>query len=65
MRRSGRARVLFVEDDGSVAEALSRFLAIEGFEVVVARSGESALILLLEGAFDAMVLIFAFPAFRG
>jgi CheY-like chemotaxis protein len=46
----GSGRVLFVEDDALVREAVARALGESGFEVLVAENGEEALRLLDSGA---------------
>jgi len=54
-RPQGSGRVLFVEDDALVREAVARGLEEAGFEVVVAPSGDQALA-MLEGGLDADVV---------
>jgi signal transduction histidine kinase len=51
----GSGRVLFVEDDALVREAVVRGLEDAGFEVLVAPSGDQALA-MLEGGLDADVV---------
>jgi DNA-binding response OmpR family regulator len=50
------ARVLIIEDDRSVQEALSELLRTEGFFVNLAITGEAALSLLTEEGFDLALL---------
>ena len=45
------ARILIVEDEGDVRDALKAQLTLEGYEVVEARSGSDALELLEQQAF--------------
>jgi signal transduction histidine kinase len=54
-RTQGGGRVLFVEDDALVREAVARGLEEAGFEVLVAPSGDQALA-MLEGGLDADVV---------
>ncbi|WP_132122234.1 response regulator transcription factor [Actinocrispum wychmicini] len=51
------SRVLLVEDDGALAEALSLALGGLGHEVAVAGSGEQALRLLFDGPGDVDVVL--------
>ena len=60
-----RRRVLVVDDDPRVLEALRRALTLKGFAVVVAEGGEEALDLLALGAPDAVVLDVLMPDVDG
>jgi len=57
-------RLLFVDDDASVAHVLSIWLRRSGYEVVTAGSGQEAE-RLLEERYDAMVLDLRLPGMRG
>jgi PAS domain S-box-containing protein len=59
-------RVLFVDDESMVREALGEGLGAAGFAVVLAQSGSEALALLDAGeAFDVIVSDFAMPGMDG
>jgi two-component system response regulator MprA len=60
-----RARILVVDDDPRVLEALRRALTLKGFGVAVAEGGEEALSLLALGAPDAVVLDIQMPDLDG
>ncbi|SFD01132.1 hybrid sensor histidine kinase/response regulator [Massilia yuzhufengensis] len=51
----GRGRVLFVEDDPLVREAVARALEESGFEVLIAEDGDQAVALLDAGVLPAVV----------
>jgi two-component system alkaline phosphatase synthesis response regulator PhoP len=55
------ARILVVEDEPSLALGLQEDLSIEGYEVEVARDGETALQCALAGSFDLIVLDVMLP----
>ena len=55
------ARILVVEDESSLALGLQEDLSIEGYEVEVARDGETALQRALAGSFDLIVLDVMLP----
>jgi two-component system alkaline phosphatase synthesis response regulator PhoP len=59
------ARVLIVEDDKAMAAALRDGFAYEGFEVQVARDGESGLRAALERSPDAIILDVMLPKLSG
>jgi two-component system response regulator HydG len=50
-----KTRILLVDDDLDMLEALTDGLDEKGFEVVAARSAEAALVHLAEGTFEVMV----------
>jgi two-component system copper resistance phosphate regulon response regulator CusR len=58
-------RVLVVEDEAKVAGALSEGLTGEGYEVVVAATGEDAFFLASEQPFDLLVLDVMLPGRDG
>ncbi|HTZ65021.1 MAG TPA: response regulator transcription factor [Solirubrobacteraceae bacterium] len=58
-------RVLVVDDDRAVREALRRALTLAGYEVPVAASGEDALEQVVRGVPDAIVLDIAMPGIDG
>src|SRR5215472_8704387 len=59
------ARILVVEDEVKVAGALHEGLTGEGYEVVVATTGEDAFFLASEQAFDLIVLDVMLPGRDG
>jgi DNA-binding response OmpR family regulator len=62
---AGPARVLVVDDDASIREALDRALRGEGFAVRTAGGGVEGLVLVDEWAPDAVVLDVAMPDLNG
>jgi DNA-binding response OmpR family regulator len=58
-------RVLVVEDEVRLAEALQRGLRAEGFGVDLAHNGEDGLHLAREGGYDAVVLDVMLPKLSG
>ncbi|MEP6622565.1 MAG: HD domain-containing phosphohydrolase, partial [bacterium] len=58
-------RVLVVDDEESVRDALARFLRSRGFEAVTAESGTVALGLLRESSFDIMLCDVRMPEMTG
>jgi two-component system response regulator MprA len=59
------ARLLVVDDDSEVREALSRALKLEGFAVTVAKDGAAALAAVRDDEPDALVLDVAMPGIDG
>ncbi len=58
-------RVLVVEDDVKLAQALRRGLALEGYAVDVAATGEEGLVRGTEQDYDAVVLDLVLPGLDG
>jgi two-component system response regulator MprA len=58
-------RVLVVEDDRAVREALRRALTLSGYEVQTAEDGEQAIELVVQGVPDAVVLDIGLPGIDG
>lgn len=58
-------RILVVEDEVNLAEALQRGLRAEGFAVDVATDGNEGLWLAREGTYDAIVLDIMLPGTNG
>src|SRR6188472_3276247 len=58
-------RVLVVDDEPAVRQALERALAAEGHEVTVAEDGHAALDRLVDQPVDAVVLDVAMPGLDG
>ncbi len=66
--RTGQAvpvRVLVVEDEVRLAQALQRGLRAEGFGVDLAHDGEDGLHLAREGGYDAVILDVMLPKLNG
>jgi len=58
-------RILVVEDEPKVADALREGLGREGFDVAVARTGEDGFVRLHEEAFDLILLDLMLPGRSG
>ncbi|MCE9622775.1 MAG: response regulator transcription factor [Actinomycetia bacterium] len=58
-------RVLLVEDEERLAEAIARGLAVEGFEVDIAHTGPDGLWRAAEGTYAAIVLDILLPGMNG
>jgi two-component system response regulator MprA len=58
-------RILVVDDDRGVREALRRALALAGYEVQLAEDGEAALELLVQAVPEAVVLDVGLPGVDG
>ena len=58
-------RVLVVDDEKSVRDALSRALRVEGYTVELAPAGGDALAVIAEGGVDAVVLDIQMPGLDG
>jgi two-component system, OmpR family, response regulator len=64
--RTGKAvRVLVVDDEPSICEAVSAALVRWGYEVVMAQSGEAALAIVRGEAIDVMLIDLRIPDMRG
>jgi two-component system response regulator MprA len=62
---SEQARILVVDDEPAVQNALSRALALERYEVAQAGDGSQALERLSAGTYDAVILDIAMPNVDG
>ncbi|HEX4354779.1 MAG TPA: sigma-54 dependent transcriptional regulator, partial [Polyangiales bacterium] len=60
-----QAKLLFIDDDVAVCDAVSATLIRHGFDVVCANAGADALIALERGAFDAVVSDLNMPGMSG
>jgi CheY-like chemotaxis protein len=63
--RSRQKRVLVVEDDGWIRRVMRDLLSDEGYEVVEAADGRTAIRLVAEHCPDVMLLDLAMPDFSG
>ena len=59
------ARVLVVDDEPAIQDAVSYALRSDGFDVVTAGTGEEALAMLAEEGFDVVVLDIMLPGVSG
>ena len=60
-----KKRILVVDDEPFVCDAVKMMLAFDGHDVVTANSGKEALTLFDKGAFDLVITDFAMPAMKG
>ncbi len=60
-----RCRILVVDDEPFVRDALKMMLAFDGHEVVTAGAGKQALSELDGGEFDLVITDFAMPGMKG
>jgi two-component system OmpR family response regulator len=60
-----RVKVLLVEDEVRLAEAIQQGLAAEGFQVELAHDGNEGLFLATTGAYDVVVLDIMLPGLNG
>ena len=63
--QSDRTRVLIVDDEPTIRQALGIVLRRAGYEVVAVDSGEQAVALLRASHFDQLVLDLRIPDMRG
>lgn len=61
----GRVKILVVEDDAKTAQAIRRGLAAEGYDIVVARTGDEGWSHLASSVFDLLVLDWMLPGRDG
>src|SRR5688500_1596608 len=60
-----KGHILLVDDEASILRALEGILADEGFQVIHARDGETALSLIQEQPFDVVLLDIWMPGMDG
>ena len=65
MTTPGRARLLVVDDERAVRDALRRALRLEGYDVTLAADGEEALASLTSSEPDAVILDVLMPGVDG
>jgi two-component system response regulator MprA len=63
--RIGKMRILVVEDDRAVREAVRRALTLGGYEVRIAEDGEQAIEKVVQDVPDAVVLDIGLPGIDG
>lgn len=61
----GFMRILLVEDDQRIADFVQRGLKAEGYAVEVARCGEEAIPIAIEGQFNTIILDLGLPDING
>jgi DNA-binding response OmpR family regulator len=59
------ARVLLVDDEPSICKCVSSLLSQEGYEVIAAQTGESALAIIRNEIIDVMLVDLRIPDMRG
>jgi len=62
---SPQKRILVVDDEPFVADAVKMLLEFDGHVVETASSGEDALALFEQGKFDVVITDYAMPAMKG
>jgi CheY-like chemotaxis protein len=58
-------RILVVDDEPFVCDAVKMMLAFDGHDVVTANSGKDALALFEKGKFDIVITDFSMPVMKG
>ncbi len=62
---AGKKRILVVDDEPFVCDAVKMMLAFDGHDVVTASNGKEALGLFEQGKFDVVITDFAMPGMKG
>ena len=62
---TARQRVLVVDDEKDICEAIEMLLTLDGFEVVTASNGVEALNLYGTAKFDLVITDYSMPAMKG
>lgn len=62
---TGRPRVLLAEDHDDTRDALSMLLELQGYEVLLAKDGEEALNVALQGSPDVVITDYDMPKLDG
>lgn len=60
-----KKRILVVDDEPFVCDAVKMMLAFDGHEVVTANDGREALSIFEKGKFDLVITDFAMPGMKG
>jgi len=58
-------RILIIDDNEEITNSLSKYLALENFEVVTSNNGHNGLNLIKTGIYDKILLDLAMPEFSG
>jgi CheY-like chemotaxis protein len=62
---SAKKKILVVDDEALVCEAIAMMLSFDGYEVVTAGSGKAALALFAPGKFDIVTTDYMMPEMNG
>ncbi len=62
---SAKKKILVVDDEALVCEAIAMMLSFDGYEVVTAGSGPAALALFAPGKFDLVTTDYMMPEMNG
>src|SRR6266576_671357 len=62
---SPQRRILVVDDEPFVCDAVKMMLAFDGHDVLTANNGKEALALFEKGKFDLVITDFAMPGMKG
>jgi CheY-like chemotaxis protein len=62
---NSQCRILVIDDESFVREAVRMMLAFDGHVVETAQNGQEALALFQKGKFDVVITDFAMPLMRG
>ena len=65
MRTMGRPRVLLADDDPRVLQVVSRYLALEGYEMATVEDGEAAVAIAAANPPDLIILDIMMPGIDG
>jgi CheY-like chemotaxis protein len=64
-RANSQKKILVVDDEPMVCEAVKMMLVFDGHEVVTTGSGEEALALFDQGRFDLVITDYTMPGMKG
>jgi CheY-like chemotaxis protein len=65
MRRKVKKKILLVEDNEVLREAIKKFLELRGYEVMTAGDGLEAIVILRRQHFDLIITDFMMPKLNG
>ncbi len=63
--KTARPRVLIVDDERDICEAIGMLMSFDGFDVVTAENGVEALELFSAGSFDLVITDYSMPVMKG
>ena len=64
-RKSKTLKILIIDDNESITNAISKFLQSNGHECIASNDGRNGLALIQTGKFDVIVLDLSMPEFSG
>jgi CheY-like chemotaxis protein len=64
-QKSPKKKILVVDDEPLVCEAVKMLLEFDGYEVVTANNGKEALALFGQGKFDLVITDYTMPGMKG